>query len=200
MKNNFEWVVPVIVAVVFIVGNIMRILNWKNEQEKKTVKRPREFQAPKRAQPVQTGRSAEMPMVVEAVYPSASGRPAELAPRPLGALEAAFASRQKPRAVVLPEDVQKALRRNRAKAQKKTNGSRMVVEEVVLPVVVPTAPRQTRDDVPNVPAVVTPEGGPPGATALAMSDLVTDLFKSPDAVAKAMVLQVIFSPPLCKRR
>ena len=45
MKNfNVEWIVPVIVAVVFVVGNIMRILNWKNEQDKKATRRPREFQ------------------------------------------------------------------------------------------------------------------------------------------------------------
>ena len=137
MKNNFEWVVPVIVAVVFIVGNILRILNWKNEQDKKTTKRPREFQAPKRVQPIQPNREAETPLTVQAVYPTAVQRPVEPPPRSLGNLEAAFAARQKPRPVVVPEDVQKALRRNRDKAQKRNNGSRVVVEEVVVPVVVP---------------------------------------------------------------
>src|SRR5882724_11130357 len=114
MKNNFEWVVPVIVAVVFIVGNILRILNWKNEQDKKITKRPRQFQMPNRTEPPQAKREAETPLAVEAVYPATLERPLDLQPRPLGNLEAAILARQKPRVTVSPEDVQKALSRNRA--------------------------------------------------------------------------------------
>ncbi len=62
MKNfNFEWVVPVIVFMVFVIGNIMRILNWKNEQEKKAAKRPREFQIPRRPSAVQPKRRLRSP-------------------------------------------------------------------------------------------------------------------------------------------
>ncbi len=64
----------------------------------------------------------------------------------------------RPQPAALPEEVQRAIRRNRAKAQKKEN-VRVVVEEKVVAVLAPATPRQTRDDVPNVPAVVLPEGG-----------------------------------------
>jgi hypothetical protein len=200
MKNNFEWVVPVIVAMVFIVGNILRILNWKNEQTKKVIRRPREIQLPpKRTEPAQTALDTAAPLTVETVYPLVLEPTAQLPSRPLGNLEKTIAARQKARAAVLSEDVQKALRRNRAKALKKNNADRVVVEEVVVPVVAAPSTPQARDDMPPPPTVVVPEGGPPAATAQAMSNLVADLFKSPDSVAKALVLQVIFSPPLCKQ-
>jgi hypothetical protein len=197
MKNNFEWVVPVIVATVFIVGNILRILNWKNEQVKKAARRPREIQLPRRTEPAPA--SSETPLTVEPVYSAAVERPVELPSRPLGNLEKAIAARQKARAAVLSEEAQKALRRNRAKVQKKNNASRVVIEEVVLPAVVPASTLPPRDEAPPPATVVVPEGGLPAATGQAMTNLVADLFKSPDSVAKALVLQVIFSPPLCRR-
>jgi hypothetical protein len=200
MKNNFEWVVPVIVAVVFIVGNILRILNWRNEQVKKAARRVRDFQPPQRTEPApEANPESATPLVVEPVYPSMFDRPVDLPSRPLGNLEKAMAARQKARAAVLSEDVQKAIRRNRAKAQKKAAAARPVVEEVIVPVVLPASTRQTRGDAPPPPTVVVPEGGPPAATAQAMTNVVADLFKSPDSVARALVLQVIFSPPLCRR-
>jgi len=200
MKNfNIEWVVPVIVAVVFVVGNIMRILNWKNEQDKKTTRRPREFQIPRRPPTAQPARASDPPLMVEAVFPNTVQR-VDPPPRPLGRLENPQPTpRQRPEQAALPEEVQRAIRRNRAKAQKKPTGPRAVVGPTVLPVVEVLSPRMTRDDEPNVPALVVPEGGQPATSGLAMSSLVADLFKSPELVARAMVLQVIFSPPLSRR-
>ncbi|HEV8058845.1 MAG TPA: hypothetical protein VGP68_03175 [Gemmataceae bacterium] len=197
--KNFEWVVPVIVFTVFVIGNIMRILNWKNEQERKAAKRPREFQIPRRPSAVQPTRESEPPMVVEAVFPATVQRPMNQPVRPSRLESLQPSSRQRPQPAALPEEVQRAIRRNRAKAQKK-EPIRAVVEERVVAVVAPATPRQTRDDVPNVPAVVLPEGGEPATSALAMSTVISDLFKSPESVARAMVLQVIFSPPLSRRR
>ena len=89
MKNfNVEWIVPVIVGVVFVVGNIMRILNWKNEKDKKTTRRPREFQIPKRPPVVQPVRQSEPIPMVEAVFPATVQR-LDPPPRPLGRLESA---------------------------------------------------------------------------------------------------------------
>ncbi len=198
--KNFEWVVPVIVFTVFVIGNIMRILNWKNEQEKKAAKRPREFQIPRRPSAVQPARESDPPLLVEAVFPATVQRSPNQPPRP-SRLESLQQEppRQRPQLAELPEEVQRAIRRNRAKALKKEN-VRAVVQEKIVAVLAPAAPRQTRDDVPNVPAVVLPEGGEPATSALAMSTVVSDLFKSPESVARAMVLQVIFSPPLSRRR
>jgi hypothetical protein len=201
MKNfNIEWVVPVIVAVVFVVGNIMRILNWKNEQDKKTTRRPREFQIPRRPQAAQPVRESNPPLMVEAVFPTTVQR-VDPPPRPLGRLENPQSTpRSRPEQTALPEEVQRAIRRNRAKAQKKVTSARVVIEPTVLPVVEVVSPRMTRDDVPNPPAVVVPEGGQPAISGRAMSSLVTDLFRSPEEVTRAMVLQIIFSPPLSRRR
>src|SRR5438552_887162 len=119
--NKFEWVVPVIVAIVFVVGNIMRILNWKNEQDKKAARRPREFQAPRRPPTAQSSRESDSPVMVEAVFP-ASQRSVDPPPRPLGRLESVQPPvRQRPQSVDLSEEVQRAIRRNRAKSQKKNN-------------------------------------------------------------------------------
>src|SRR5207248_11108879 len=124
IMNKFDWVVPVIVAIVFVVGNIMRILNWKKEQDKKTARRPREFQVPRRTSPAQATRESEAPVMVEAVFPSAQRSPEP--PRPLGRLESVQpAARQRPQSADLPDEIQRAIRRNRAKAQKKGTNARV---------------------------------------------------------------------------
>ena len=175
--KNFEWVVPVIVGVVFVVGNIMRIINWKNEQEKKAAKRPREFQIPRRIPSSQPAQDEAPPLMVEAVFPSSVQRSVEPPPRRVGRIETTPPITQPP---FLSEEAQRAIRRNRAKLQKKNNGARTRIEEVIVPVVA-IADRPPRAEAPNNPAVVVPEGGQPANSALALSSLVADLFKSPEA-------------------
>ena len=200
MKNfNVEWIVPVIIGVVFVVGNIMRILNWKNEQEKKATKRPREFQIPKRPPVVQPVRESERPLTVEAVFAPTAQRTVP-PPRPLGRLESATpAQRQRPQPTAQSEEVQRAIRKNRARAQKKQYTFREVVEPVVVPVVEVVNPRENLDrEVP--PAPDFPQGGVPSTSGFAMSAFIGDITRSPDGLARAMVLQVIFAPPLSRRR
>jgi hypothetical protein len=200
MKNfNVEWIVPLIIGVVFVVGNIMRILNWKNEQDKKATKRPREFQIPKRPPVVQPVRESDRPLTVEAVFAPTAQR-VDPPPRPLGRLQSVPpAQRQRPQLTAQSEEVQKAIRKNRAKAQRKQNNFREVVEPVVIPVVEVVNPRENLDrDVPPPPDF--PQGEVPSTSGFAMSSFIGDLTRSPDGLARAMILQVIFAPPLSRRR
>jgi hypothetical protein len=200
--KNVEWLIPVIVFSVFIVGNILRILNWRNEQDKKAAaRRPRVFQIPSpppRPEPPRPPREE----AVEPAYAVLPAEPVAVPPRPLGQIERQReGERLKTRPAVSAEDLQRAIRRNRARTQKR-NAARVaeVVVEAVVPVVDQSPTRSLRDEAPPVAPVVAPVVFQPGVLSNTRLDpLITDLFRSPDALAQAMVLQIILSPPLCKR-
>jgi hypothetical protein len=196
--KNVEWIVPVIVFSVFVIGQLLRILNWKNEQQKKAERRPRVFQMPPQQRPnMPEPTRRPLSEVVEVVEVATPVDPMDLAPRPLGQIDAPRpVERKRQRSGPTPEELQRAIRRNRAKAQKKANALRAAVDvPAVVPVVDPTNTRSLRDEpVLEIPAL------PSFGTAMApsgpgMSPFLLDLFNSPDALAKAMVLQVIFGPP-----
>ncbi len=199
--RNVEWLVPVIVFSVFVVGNILRILNWRNEQEKKTAAiRPRVFQIPPQQRPAEPVRQQNRE-VVETDFEVVPISPVDVPPRPLGQLDVAKpVERPRTRPTVSSEDLQRAIRRNRAKAQKRTSAGRPAEVAVVLPVEVLTNTRSLRDELPAVvPVVVPAAAASPPLSGAGLPPLIGDLFSSPDAVAKAMVLQVIFSPPPSRR-
>jgi hypothetical protein len=198
--RNIEWLVPVIVFSVFIVGNILRILNWKNEQEKKAAtKRPRVFQVPPRQLLAEPVRQANLE-VVETDFEVRPISPVDVPPRPIEQRDTPRSvERPKTRPTVSSEDLQRAIRRNRAKAQKRTGAARTAEVAVVLPVEVTASTRTLRDEPAPVAPVIFAAAPSPPLSGAGLPPLIGDLFSSPDAVAKAMVLQVIFSPPPSRR-
>jgi hypothetical protein len=198
--RNFEWVIPVIVFSVFVVGNILRILNWKNEQEKKAAaRRPRVFQVPPPSG--QPGSEEPMRVVALDVLPANSTRPIDLPPRPLRQIDMPRPmARERPQAPVSAEDLQRALRRNRAKVQRRATSSRVEPElPVVVPIVESVSTRMLRNEPPAQPSG-PPAGVPNLPAGQGMAPLLGDLFNSPETLTKAMVLQMIFSPPLSKQK
>ncbi|CAN5209397.1 hypothetical protein BH10PLA2_BH10PLA2_05480 [soil metagenome] len=195
--KNVEWIVPVIVFSVFVVGQLLRILNWKNEQQKKAERRPRVFQMPPQQRPSMP-EPVRRPVteVVEVVEVVAPVEQMEMTPRTLGQIDFPRpVERQRQRPEPTSEELQRAIRRNRAKAQKRNQARAAVEVPIVVPLVDTTNTRSLRDE----PILIVPNA-PLSGTAMALSGpgmtpFLLDLFNSPDALAKAMVLQVIFGPP-----